>query len=64
MYRFKGVWLEIKKAPEPEVILWENLHITSKNRFLRSVFATFVTSSLLIACIFVISIGQYYDNKA
>jgi len=64
MYRFKGVWLEIKKAPEPEVILWENQHITSKNRFLRSVLATFVTSSLLIACIFVISIGQYYDNKA
>jgi hypothetical protein len=28
--RYKGIKLEIRKAPEPEIILWQSLYVSSQ----------------------------------
>ena len=51
MNRFMELWLDIRRAPEPEVIFWENYNLTLKSRRLRTVFVSFVSIILLLVCL-------------
>jgi len=50
-------WLRVTRAPEPEVVLWQNQHITKTSRFFRFILATFMTMLLLLLCLAIIATG-------
>jgi len=52
----------VKEAPEPSVIIWRNLRISNRNRFLRTVFTTLVTIGILVGTIIVLITIKYYQN--
>jgi hypothetical protein len=56
-------WLNVMRASEPEVILWENQHVTSTNRLFRFILATFFTFLILMMCLAILSTGQYFEDK-
>ena len=51
MNRFMELWLDIRRAPEPEVIFWEYYNLTLKSRRLRTAFVSFVSIILLLVCL-------------
>jgi hypothetical protein len=54
--------LNIKEAPEPDVIIWENQHIGDVSRMLRTALVTFITVVLLIASFAGIIMSKYYQD--
>lgn len=62
--QFRGTFLNIKEAPEPDVIIWENQHIGDFSRMLRTGLVTFITVILLIASFGGIIISKYYQDQA
>jgi hypothetical protein len=61
--RFKGEFLEIKRATEPDVILWQNQHYTYTSRFLRRVFVIFISVLVLMVCLAIIAVANHYQEK-
>lgn len=62
--KFMGQWLDIMKAPEPEVILWHNYNVSLKSRRLRSLLMQLMTIFLLILSMLAIFIAQYVSDQA
>ena len=56
--------MNIKDAPEPDVIIWENQHIGDVNRMIRTGIVTFITVILLVASFAGIIISKYYQDQA
>ena len=50
-----GKWLEVYEAPQPSIILWENLSVTAFNRFLRILLVSLISGGL-IAITFVLMV--------
>lgn len=47
-------WLKVKKANEPDLILWENLSVGKFARFLRILFVSIITLIIICATFYVI----------
>ena len=45
---FRGKYLKVIRAPDPSLILWENLHVTSAQRCCRVLFSTIIALTLLV----------------
>ena len=41
-FRFMNQFLDIRKAPEPEVVNWENQHVTYFTRFWKTLIVLFI----------------------
>jgi hypothetical protein len=41
-FRFMNQYLDIRKAPEPEVVNWENQHVTIFARFWKTLIVLFI----------------------
>lgn len=50
--KMKGYKLSVSQAPEPSTIIWENLEINERKRFLRKSLTTFVASLAILLSIF------------
>ena len=48
-YRFMDQYLDIRKAPEPEVVNWENQHVTIFTRFWKTLIVLFIMLISLVA---------------
>lgn len=53
----------MKKGPEPTVINWQNLHIGSFSRWIRTLIVTLITIILLAASVFGIVTSKYYQDE-
>lgn len=62
--KFKGQWLDIRRAPEPEVVLWQNQHITNKTRYLRGLLVALICFIMLSLCLTLVSIAQYFQEQS
>lgn len=54
----------MRRAPEPEVILWENQHVTTWNRVWKWAFTLFLMLVCLILVLATLAGTQYYANKS
>ncbi|TNV86581.1 hypothetical protein FGO68_gene17344 [Halteria grandinella] len=62
--KFQGAWLDIKKAPEPEVINWENYTVTKSSRIIRNLISILITCILLLLSLGAVATAQYFSNSA
>jgi len=61
---FKGTWLKVEQAVEPELIIWENFGVRIFNRMFRIIFYIIFVFSLLTLCFYVVSILEQASNVA
>lgn len=61
--KFQGQWLDVRRAPEPEVVLWENQHVTMCTRIWKGLFTLFLMLISLICVLATLAGTQYYANK-
>ena len=59
--KFLGRGVSVRQAPEPEVIIWENLEYSGTNRMIRSVVSNLATVLILGAAFIVFSVAE--DEK-
>lgn len=60
--RFMGKYLKVKKAIDPDNILWENLNKTKSTKCLRySISILFCTALTFLTMIIILSLS-YYEN--
>ena len=52
----------MKKAPEPDVIIWENQHIGNVERKIRTGIVTVITLALVILSFAGIIVSKYYQD--
>lgn len=57
---FHDRWLNVKQAPAPSVIKWENLSYNTCTRFMRRCFSFFVALLLILVSFGFILIAKYY----
>lgn len=62
--KFKNTWLDVKKAPEPDVIIWQNQHISKTNRAIRTGIVALITIFLLGVSFGSIIVSKYYQDVA
>ena len=62
-FRFKGEFLEVKRATEPDVILWQNQHYTNTSRILRRVFVIFISCLVLMVCLTIVAVANHYQEN-
>ena len=48
--KFKNKWLRMKKAVDPELILWENYAVSRRSKCARKVVFVFGMIALLLCC--------------
>ena len=60
---FEGRWLQVIPAPEPSLILWENLGIDWKERNWRIVGTTLMSLIFVAAAIVAIVYAKDYDKE-
>lgn len=53
-----------ERAPEPNDIFWENMHVSTLRRVLYSSLSFLLTAALIIACFFIISAVKVGQRKA
>jgi predicted negative regulator of RcsB-dependent stress response len=57
-------YLDIRKAPEPEVVNWENQHVTLFTRFWKTLIVLFIMLVSLVAVLATLAATQWYSNAA
>ena len=64
---FKGKWLKVQPAVEPELLLWENFGVSRWGRFLRVLLYVVFVLVMLIVCFYIISYLEgeqnHYENE-
>jgi len=63
--RFKGLKLNVEKAPEPSTILWENLEFNELNRFCRKGLTTAIAGfAILLSIVFTFYARNFQSKNA
>ncbi len=62
--RLKGKFLRVRHAPEPSVIIWENLGHTHSDRYRRRVLTTFGSLLLVFISLVMIFSSKYLEETA
>ena len=62
--RFRQIFLDVKDAQEPDVIIWENQHISSANRTIRTAIVMLITVILVGLSFGGIVYSKYYQDMA
>lgn len=52
--------MDVKDAPEPDVIIWENQHIGDVNRMIRTGIVMLITIILIVVSFAGIIVSKYY----
>ena len=61
---FKGKWLNVERAVEPELLIWENFGVTKGSRFLRVIFYIVFVLFMLLVCFYIIQLLENASNAA
>jgi hypothetical protein len=56
----KKKWPDVKKGPEPTVIIWQNLQFGGFSQFIRTMIVALITLVLLVLSIVGIVVSKYY----
>lgn len=56
------LWLDVREAPEPSVIIWNNLSVGGCNRFIRTLLVAVGTIVLLAVSVTGIVVTKYYQD--
>lgn len=62
--KFKGVKLDVARAPEPSTIIWENLECSSKSRMLRKTLTTGIATLAILVSVVVTFLAKDFKIKA
>jgi hypothetical protein len=62
--KFMDAFLKVIKAPEPEVVNWENYNYSKCNRFLRSLVVIFINIIMLCVCLGSIAAANHYEMES
>jgi hypothetical protein len=62
--KYLGHFLEVQRAPEPEVILWENYNVTKNGKRLRHLLVHIIMLFLLAFCMAGIIVSQYFADQS
>jgi hypothetical protein len=54
---------QVKQAPEPSLILWENLQYGFTDRLRRKITTTIAAGSLIVISIIIAFVARYYQVK-
>ena len=57
-----GRWLFVKKAKDPDIILWENLNKSQSSKYLRYLISLLLCSALTLLTMIVVLSLSYYEN--
>jgi hypothetical protein len=60
--RFMGKWLIVKKAKDPDIILWENLNKSQSTKYFRYSISILLCSALTFLTMIIILSLSYYEN--
>ena len=64
---FKGKWIKVQPAVEPELLLWENFGVSQWGRFVRVMLYVIFVLVMLIVCFYIISYLEgeqnHYENE-
>jgi hypothetical protein len=52
---FKGRWLKVQNAVEPELLIWENFGVSKISRAFRILFYIIFVFCMLVLCFYIIS---------
>ena len=58
---YQDILLYVKRAPEPNDVIWENLGFSNAFRFKRRVFTNIATLLVLVVCFIIIFLISYYQ---
>jgi hypothetical protein len=66
-YFFDKVWLKVKRAIPPELIIWENIGLSNKSKRIKVVIISLLSFllfiSLFVVVLFLESQGQIAEDK-
>ena len=57
-----GRWLNVKKAKDPDIILWENLNKSQSSKYLRYFISIFLCTALTFLTMIIVLSLSYYEN--
>ena len=57
-----GRWLIVKKAKDPDIILWENLNKSQTSKYMRYFFSVLLCTALTALTMIIILSLSYYEN--
>lgn len=60
---FEGKWLDVRHPASASLILWENLGVTQKERFLRILFVSLISFILMIVTFVIIVFSRDYQSS-
>jgi hypothetical protein len=55
--------LQLERAPEPSLILWENLQYSTTERVRRKFTTTFLAASLILISVILAFVARYYQEQ-
>ena len=61
-YKIRGAAPRVKRAPEPDEVLWENLGLSPRSRFLRQSVSSLCALLLIIICFVVMVAAKLYSD--
>lgn len=61
---FRDKWIKVKRAVEPELLIWENFGVTKKSRFVRILLYLIFVVFMLGVCFFIIGILEKQSDNA
>ena len=61
--RYNGYFVDIFKAPEPELILWQNYNVSKESRTYRRIGVAIVGLFLLGLCLTAVILDQYFTDQ-
>lgn len=57
-----GKWLIVKKAKDPDIILWENLNKSQSTKYFRYSISIILCTALTFLTLIIILSLSYYEN--
>jgi len=62
--KLRDKWISVHEAPDPSVIIWENLMFQRRDRVKRRLITTFFTLLLIVLSLIMIFASKYLEEKA
>jgi hypothetical protein len=57
-----GKWVKVKKAKDPDIILWENLNKSYTSKYIRYLASLLLCTALTVLTMIIILSLSYYEN--